>query len=104
MKYKLPKSILSCLWSYDPKSIDLKRDKDLIITQVLNYGFADDVRWLNKTYPESEIRNVVSKPSRGVWLKRTLTYWCTILNVKLSDTTYKHALRYNGPMADGNAL
>ena len=104
MKNIIPKSVLSCLWSYDPKSIKLKRDKNTVITQVLNYGLTNDVHWLHKTYGEDGIREVVSKPSRGVWLKHTLNYWCKMLNIQLSETVYKHALRYNGPMADGNAL
>lgn len=103
-KNKLPAHVARTLWSYDLKTVNIKRDKHTIITSALNYGNWESVKWLKKTYGMRSISNVVKNPDRGVWLKDVLNYWCTMLQIKLSETIYKHALRYNGPMADGNAL
>jgi len=37
-KIKVPLKTKWLFWSYDIKSLDLKADKEYIITQTLNYG------------------------------------------------------------------
>ena len=80
----LPSFIRACLWSFDPKDIDVKRDKTLIITQVLNYGHWNGVRWLFKTYSKSDIRNVLRHPGRGSWWPDVLNFWLLMFNMRLS--------------------
>lgn len=93
MKYKkVPKFLQSILWSYDINSLDRERDKELIITQVLNYGGWKEVRWLFKNYPEWQIKRIMKKPSRGVWFNKVLNFWTTFYNIKLEKNTYEDAI------------
>ena len=88
----IPEQFEAALWSYDIRALDLGRDKELIITRLLNYGDWDAVRWVNKTYGEAAIRAVVSQPRRGVWLPRVLNFWLKMLGIELSLEKQKRAL------------
>ena len=65
----LPKFLQPCFPSWDVKNLDKTKDKKLIITQILNYGTEKDLKWLAKVYSGKDLRQVISKPSKGVWLK-----------------------------------
>ena len=90
----LPKFLQSVLWSYDlsKMSSNNPKDRDLIITQVLNHGDMKQLNWLTKTYSRKEIEDVVKKPQRGMWFGRILDYWLNILQVKLPKETYQKAI------------
>jgi len=91
-KIKIPPRMRWLFWSYDIKSLDLERDKDYIITQVLNYGTWDEVKWLFKIYSESEIKKVVKNPSRGVWFEKVLNFWATIFNIHFNKNVWQKAV------------
>jgi hypothetical protein len=80
---QLPDFVKRALWSHDPRRIDRERDKALIITQVLNYGTWEGVRWIVRTYGDEGIRAVIRKPWRGMWWPRVLNFWMTMLDVRL---------------------
>ncbi len=80
---KIPKNLQAALWSYDLDKLDIEKDKKLIITQVLNYGILDDVKWLYSAYSENEIKKVVENPARGRWFAKTLNFWLTVLEIKI---------------------
>ncbi len=62
---KIPKHLQSILWSQDVQSLDIRKDRDVIIFRVLAYGSVDDLRWLFKTYSRSTIAFVfASRPQR----------------------------------------
>lgn len=88
----LPKAIFQCLWSYDPRSVDLRADKELIIIQVLNFGSWQDLQWLLKQYSLGDIRAVVASPRRGRWTRQTLNYWTLKLNLRLPKPIYQRAV------------
>ena len=67
---KIPQKMRWLFWSYDIKTLDFDRNKDYIISQVLNYGTWDDVRWLKKTYPDDEIKKVIKIRPVGLGLKK----------------------------------
>lgn len=79
-------------WSYDIDSMDLKADKDYIITQTLNYGTWDDVKWLSRVYSEDEIKQVVSNPSRGVWFEKVLNFWVTVFDLHIKKSIWQEAI------------
>jgi len=82
-KVKIPKKMKWLFWSYDINSLDLKEDKDYIISQVLNYGTWEDLKWLFKVYSEEEIKKIIKNPQRGLWFKKVLNFWTTIFNIRL---------------------
>ena len=88
----IPKYLQSALWSYNLDSINLKRHKKLVITQILNHGNWRQLQWLLKNYKLSDIKQTVLNPSRGVWLDDSLNYWETILNIKTPSDTRHRAL------------
>jgi len=79
-------------WSYDIKSLDLKADKEYIITQVLNYGTWEELRFLYKIYSEREIKEVVKNPRRGVWFEKILNFWTLMFDVRLPKEVRKKAI------------
>jgi len=91
-KIKIPLRMKWLFWSYDIKSLDLKRDKKYIITQVLNHGTWEDLKWLYKAYSEKEIKAVLKRPMRGVWFEKVLNFWTTIFGIKLPKKVWDKAI------------
>lgn len=90
----VPSFLQSALWSYDLTKMDPDdpKDRDVIITQVLNHGNAEQLIWLTKTYTKQEIESVVKSPRRGVWFRRVLDYWLTIFGHTLPREQYQKAV------------
>ena len=57
----IPQSLQGVLWSRKIKNLDLKKDKNYIIHQVLAYGTWEDLKWLFKTYSRLQIKNIFLK-------------------------------------------
>lgn len=89
---KLPGSFQRILWSYDINQMDVKKDKREIIAKVLNYGTWDELKLLHNFYSEEDIKEVVSRPQRGVWFEKVLNFWTRILNIKIREEVYKRAI------------
>lgn len=53
----IPKNLQGILWSRDIDKLDLEKDKDYIIHQILSTGSWNDVAWLFKTYSTDTLRN-----------------------------------------------
>jgi len=70
----------------------MEKDKDLIITEVLNKGDEDALRWITNNYSGKDIKQVISSPIRGFWLKKTLEYWLKIFDIKLDERTFKNSV------------
>jgi len=92
MKKKIPENVAPCLWSYDIDNIDLKKDKEIIITQVLNYGDADRIKWLYSVYTQEDIKKVVLDPRRGRWFEKVLNFWEVILKIKVPEEKKERAI------------
>lgn len=88
----LPKFLQPCLASYDLSQLAPKRDKEIIITEILNKGNDQAVKWLGKTYTLKEIKDVVASPIKGMWLENNLVYWTRILDINLPKETFQKAI------------
>lgn len=88
----IPKKLQSALWSYDLRTLDSKRHKNLIITQVLNFGTWEQVQWLTKHYSKNDLRKAVREPARGVWRADSLSYWMLMLDIKLPKSKLQRAI------------
>lgn len=88
----LPKFLQPCFPSYDLKSLDLTKNKKLIITQILNFGTEKDLEWLSKNYSKVDLKQAISKPDKGVWLKDVLLYWQRIFNLKILKKEFRQAI------------
>jgi hypothetical protein len=77
-----PKFIQPFFWSNDFKKIDLKRDKNRIILNLLNFGTKRATDWLFSYYPKSEIKKtVINHGAKGELSPKSLNYWQLILNI-----------------------
>ena len=92
MKKEIPQNIVPCLWSYNIDNIDLAKDKEIIITQVLNYGDTERIKWLYSVYTEDDIKEVVLNPRRGRWFPKVLNFWETILKTKIPKKKKEKAI------------
>jgi len=95
----IPNFLQSALWSYDLKALDKEKDRRLIIEQVLNYGNWEQLQWVLKNYSKIEIKEVVSKPRRGIWDKRSLNYWTKFYNIKIPKAIREKAILNIDPYA-----
>ncbi len=100
MRVKYPRYISSCFWSYDVSTVDINKDKQFIVVQVLNYSDWRGVAWLFKFYSKSAIRKVVAHPSRGIWFRDVLNFWCQFFKIKLPKDVWERALFRVGPAED----
>lgn len=89
---KIPGFLQSVLWSYDLKELDLKEDKGMIITQVLNYGDWKDLKWLYSVYTEKDIKEVLRHPRRGLWFERVLNFWEIMLKISIPKKIREKAI------------
>ena len=89
---KIPKKFEWIFWSYNLNSLDILKDKNLIITQILNHGDWEAVKWVLNTYSLKELKEVLKNPSRGMWMKDVLNFWLKILKIKLPSRKIKNAL------------
>lgn len=88
----IPKFLQPCFPSWDLKTLDKNKDKILIVTRILNHGTDKDILWLGKNYSQKEIKETVSSPARGVWMKSTLSYWLKIFDIKLNKRIFEKAI------------
>ena len=75
----LPQSVKNTLWSYDISQIDIQKDKNIIIFNILNFGTIESIKWLYRTYTKEDIINSISSSSSNSntnnWSSKSLNYW-----------------------------
>lgn len=86
----VPAIFKAFLWSYDFDKLDLEKDKERIIFNVLNLGSKEATDLLFKIYSKQDIKNVIKHPRPGEWHKKSLNYWSLVFNVQV-----KNVLRYS---------
>lgn len=88
----LPIFLQPYLASYDLSKIDVEQDKDIIITEILNKGNFEALSWLGKVYTQEEIKQILTSPTKGMWMKSVLSYWLKIFNTKLPRRIFEEAI------------
>lgn len=62
----IPKSLQAVLWSRGIENLDLNKDKEYIIHQVLAYGRWEDLVWLFDKYGKNQVREVfINYPTKN---------------------------------------
>ncbi|MEX2405619.1 MAG: hypothetical protein WD579_03400 [Candidatus Paceibacterota bacterium] len=84
----LPERLRPLFWSYVFESINIQKNKRLIIKQVLNYGTLTDWKWMVSTYGREEVQRVVSSLAESELKPPT-----KLLAEVMFNTTPRHALR-----------
>jgi len=88
----LPNFLQTALWSYDLKKMTKNRYKNLIITQILNFGDWRQLQWLLQNYSAKEIKEVLKNPARGMWRADVINYWEKIFNIRIPKSKTLKAL------------
>lgn len=81
-KTKISQVFRPYLWSYDLAKLDPRKNRDLIIHQVLAFGSMDAVRALYKFYGKNVIRQAFRKPYRGAYSAPVFNLFKTLLGLK----------------------
>ncbi|NCO88728.1 hypothetical protein AUK04_00370 [Candidatus Roizmanbacteria bacterium CG2_30_33_16] len=76
-----PPSVNSVLWSYNLNEINVQKDKKIIISQVLNFGSEEAIKWLFKQYGFATVEQVANTIPLFQWNKKSLSLWKTILSI-----------------------
>lgn len=70
------------------KSLDVEKDKHLIIHQALALGTMNDVRKIFKLYGKDVARTEFQKPARGLYHPAVLELFQYIFKVKVDKSQY----------------
>lgn len=70
----------SLFWDTDPSKIDKEKNKEYIISRILESGNINDIKWLNKNYSKEEISRVVVNTGRIS--RKTAIFWKNVLDIK----------------------
>ena len=89
---KVPKKFQHALWSYNISELDDKKNANLIITQLLNYGGNEGKRWVLGNYPKEKIVEVLTHPQRGVWIKEILKEMLRKNDLTIDPLEYEMAI------------
>lgn len=76
-----PQSVKAVLWSYDLNAIEVQKDKKIIISQVLNFGSEEAIKWLFKQYSFEVVEQVANTIPLFQWNKKSLSMWKIILSI-----------------------
>jgi len=81
-KVALPERLKPHFQEYDVEHLDLKRNADLVIQRVLEFGSWEEIRWLFQLYGARRVRLFVHRHGER-WLKPvTFIYWRRLLRIR----------------------
>lgn len=76
-----PQSVKAVLWSYDLSAIEAQKDKKIIISQVLNFGSEEAIKWLFQQYGFAIVEQVADTIPLFQWNKKSLAMWKLVLSI-----------------------
>lgn len=80
---KIPKKLQPILWSTNTENLDIERDRNYIIHQVLMYGTLEQIKWLFRIYGKKTVRQVFLKEAQNIYSPPALFFIKDIiLNLK----------------------
>ena len=85
---KLPSRLKPLFWSHNFDSLDLNKNKKLIIVQIINYGSWEDWRWLVKIYGKTEIKKTIEHSTATEFRKQALHLAATLLTIPENKLSY----------------
>ena len=78
----LPKTIEKFLWSSNINKLDLEKNKERIILNVLNLGDKTATNWLFGQYQQNDIKKTIINYGAKELSPKSLNYWQLILKIK----------------------
>ncbi len=91
-KTKLPGSFQGILWPANLKQLDINRDKNYIIHQVLMYGSLKQIKWLMTAYGRKAVRKTFLCHPQNIYTPQAFFFTKNIVlnlkNAKISEKKY----------------
>lgn len=78
----LPDRLWPHFQEYDPNSLDLERDANLVIQRVLEFGNWNELRWLFRLYGKPRISAYVRQYGERGLSRVTFNYWRKLLGIR----------------------
>ncbi|MEW5767870.1 MAG: hypothetical protein AB1797_09645 [bacterium] len=78
----IPPGLRPYFQEYDPRTLDIDGDANLIIQRTLEYGTWDEVRWLFVTYGGPRIRTFIHDRGERLLCRVSFNYWHKLLGVR----------------------
>ena len=93
---KIPQKFQSILWSANIKDLDLEKDKNYIIHQILMYGDLNQIKWLIGIYGLTTVREVFIKSPQVIYSPEALNFIKNIVlglgKIKIKEEKYVKTL------------
>jgi len=84
---QIPANMDALFWEYDPRTLSMEQDRDLIIGRVLSTAGWDGIRWLRDEVSDSELRDwIFNTKGRNISPPR-LRFWELLLDLPHSQVT-----------------
>lgn len=78
---RIPESLSALFWEYEPDTLSLEHDRDLIIGRVLSSAGWDGVKWLRSEFTESDLRDWILRSKGRNLSPPRLRFWELILDL-----------------------
>jgi hypothetical protein len=79
---EIPAGLIPHFQEYDPTSLDLERDSNLVIQRTLEFGTWDEVRWLFGLYGRRKICASVRQYGERGLSPVAFNYWRKLLGIR----------------------
>jgi len=78
----IPDGLRPYFQEYDPQTLDLDRDANLILQRTLEHGTWEEVRWLFGIYGAPRIRIFLQERGERLLSRVTFNYWRKLLGIQ----------------------
>ena len=79
----IPSVIKPFLWSYNTDKMDIKRDKDRIVINVLKLGTPEATQWVQDNYSRDEILEALQGVTAKELDPKSRNYWSLMFNIDI---------------------
>ncbi len=79
----IPERLRPFFWDVDISTVDVYKHKRFIIERLLKYGTSEEIKWLLKTYQDSDIIETL-KISKNID-RKTANYWALHYGIKKEE-------------------
>jgi len=93
---EIEKIIQPYLWGVDIESLDIDKDRFLIIERLLEHGGDRQVKFVQDKFTREDMVQVIQESS--YLSRKTVNYWCLVLNLEKEETRcYKKKFQHLWP-------
>ena len=83
-RINFPTRLKGVFWSRNLKDLDVNKDKDYIIHQLLMYGSLEDIKWLSSIYSDENIKKIFVNNPKKIYTQASFNFIKNYL-LRISD-------------------